>query len=78
MKIRRVKPAGSLHFSHYDQVIEAAIAGSGIAIGRWPHLANHLRTGVLVSPLLDAGVARHGGFYVVVANEAPPEPVEAF
>ena len=78
MKMRRVKPAGSLHFSHYDQVIEAAIAGSGIAIGRWPHLANHLRTGVLVSPLLDAGVARHGGFYVVVANDAPREPVEAF
>ena len=78
MKMRRIKPAGSLHFSHYDQVIEAAIAGSGVAIGRWPHLASHLRTGVLVSPLLDAGVARHGSFYVVVAPETPPEPVEAF
>ena len=72
MKIRGVKPAGSLHFSHYDQVIEAAIAGSGIAIGRWPHLASHLRTGVLVAPLLDAGVARHGGFYIVAANELRP------
>ena len=78
MKMRRIEPAGSLHFSHYDQVIEAAIAGSGIAIGRWPHLASHLRSGVLVSPLLDAGVARHGGLYVVVANEAPTEPAKAF
>lgn len=78
MQIRGLKPAGSLHFSHYDQVIEAAIAGSGIAIGRWPHLANHLRAGILVSPLLDAGVARLGGFYVVVGDEAPLEQVEAF
>jgi LysR family glycine cleavage system transcriptional activator len=78
MKMRRVKPAGSLQFSHYDQVIEAAIAGSGIAIGRWPHLASHLATGVLVSALSDAGVARHGGFYVVVEDDAPPEPIQAF
>jgi DNA-binding transcriptional LysR family regulator len=29
-----VKPKGTLHFNQYDQVISAAIAGQGIALGR--------------------------------------------
>ena len=78
MKIRALKPAGSLRFSHYDQVIEAAIAGSGVAIGRWPHLASHLRTGVLVAPLLDSGVAHLGWFELIVSSAAPPEGSKAF
>jgi LysR family glycine cleavage system transcriptional activator len=78
MKIRGLKPAGYLRFSHYDQVIAAAISGAGIAVGRWPHLASHLRKKILVAPLGDAAVARFGRFHVVVGSAAPPAPVEAF
>ena len=31
-----VKPAGALRFSLYDQVIQAAVAGQGVALGRLP------------------------------------------
>lgn len=78
MKIRGLKPAGSLRFSHYDQVIEAAIAGSGVAIGRWPHLASHLQSGVLVAPLSDSGVAHLGWFELIVSSAAPSEVSMAF
>jgi DNA-binding transcriptional LysR family regulator len=45
-----LKPAGSLRFSIYDQVIQAAASGQGIALGRIPMIAEHLRDGRLVSP----------------------------
>jgi DNA-binding transcriptional LysR family regulator len=78
MRIRGLRPAGSLRFSHYDQVIAAAISGSGLAIGKWPHLASQLQQNVLVAPLGDAGVARLGRFYLIVGSDAPAGPVEAF
>jgi DNA-binding transcriptional LysR family regulator len=48
--LRRVKPSGTLHFSHCDQVIQAALEGSGVAIGKRPHLTRHLRDGLLCAP----------------------------
>jgi LysR family glycine cleavage system transcriptional activator len=39
------KPRGVLRFNQYDQVIHAALAGQGVALGRLP----------LVQPLLDEG-----------------------
>jgi DNA-binding transcriptional LysR family regulator len=72
--IRRFRPAGWLRFSHYDQVVAAALAGSGIAIGKWPHLARHLRDGVLVAPLGRSASALIGGFYVVTSNDAQSRP----
>ncbi len=40
-----VKPNGVLHFNQYDQVIQAALAGHGIALGRLE----------LIQPLIDGG-----------------------
>src|SRR5512134_252444 len=37
-KLRPVAPAATMRFSHYDQVIQAAIDGVGVAIGKRPHL----------------------------------------
>jgi DNA-binding transcriptional LysR family regulator len=79
MRARPVTPAGTMRFSHYDQVIDAAIDGIGVAIGKWPHLARHLRQGVLCAPFGTEGVAHIGGFYLVVARGAVGrESVEAF
>lgn len=76
--VRSLRPAGALRFSHYDQVIAAAISGSGVAIGKWPHLASQLHQKALIAPLGDAGVTHLGRFYVVVASAAPRDAVEAF
>jgi len=78
MKLRRVRSAGWLRFSHYDQVIAAAIEGSGVAVGKRPHLTQHLRDGVLVAPLGDQAVKTLGGFYIEVARSAQPEVVAPF
>jgi LysR family glycine cleavage system transcriptional activator len=78
MRLPALSPAGFLRFSHYDQVVRAAIDGSGVAIGKWPHLEQQLREGVLVAPLGDRGVVTLGSIYVIVAKTAPPSAVEVF
>jgi DNA-binding transcriptional LysR family regulator len=45
-----VTPAGALHFSHYDQLIQAAVKGQGIALGRMPLLEHLVKSGELVVP----------------------------
>jgi DNA-binding transcriptional LysR family regulator len=79
MNIRGFKPAGSLRFAHYDQVIQAAIAGGGIAIGKWPHIVRELGNGSLCVPLGEASVAWRGGYYPVTrADAGNSEVVGAF
>ena len=77
-KIHRAKPARSLTFSHYDQVIDAAIKGGGVAVGKLPHLIDHLRAGILVAPLGAAGVARIGGFFIEFNGTAQHDVADAF
>jgi DNA-binding transcriptional LysR family regulator len=36
MQLTQLKPAAVLHFSSYDQLIQAAVAGQGVALGRVP------------------------------------------
>lgn len=76
--IRRAKAARSLTFSHYDQVIEAAVKGSGVAVGKRPHLIDHLRDGSLVAPLGASGVARIGGFFIEFNRTAQHDVADAF
>src|SRR5262252_1480274 len=45
-----VKPAGMLRFSQYDQVMQAAIDGHGIALGRSRFVAHWVKQGKLVLP----------------------------
>ena len=78
MRLRRIKGTAWLRFSHYDQVIEAARNGSGVAIGKWPHLSEHLRSGTLVAPLGEAGTATVGAFYLEVLDTAPREAADSF
>jgi DNA-binding transcriptional LysR family regulator len=75
MKMLKLKPAGTLRFSHYDQVIQAAIDGSGIAIGRTPHNARHLRDGSLVAPLGKAGAIPWGNYFVLIAPSSAQRPI---
>ena len=45
-----LRPAGSLRFSHYDQVIRSALDGQGVALGRRPFVTQFLADGSLVQP----------------------------
>jgi LysR family transcriptional regulator, glycine cleavage system transcriptional activator len=79
IRIPRVKPASTLRFPQYDQVVSAAIEGSGVAMGVLPYLARHLREGVLCAPFGREGVAHRGTFFVVCRPDvAERDAVKAF
>jgi DNA-binding transcriptional LysR family regulator len=73
-----LKPAGSLRFTVYDQVIQAAVAGQGVALGRIPMIAAHLRDGRLVAPFPKRYDSARG-YFVIVGPRAGERPdVAAF
>ena len=78
MRLRSIKGVGWQRFSHYDQVIEAARKGSGVAVGKWPHLSEHLRDGELVAPLGTSGEVVVGGFYLEISDFAQTDAADAF
>src|SRR5947209_17981599 len=45
-----LKPAGALHFSQYEQMIQAAISGQGVALGRQPLINELIQSGMLATP----------------------------
>ena len=49
-----------LHFSSYDQLIQAAVAGQGVALGRVPLIDRLLKAKKLVAPFADAVVSPKG------------------
>jgi DNA-binding transcriptional LysR family regulator len=78
MHLRNIKGVGWQRFSHYDQVIEAARKGSGVAVGKWPHLSEHLHRGELVAPLGKSGEVLVGGFYLQISDFAQSDAADAF
>ncbi|MGH8801040.1 MAG: LysR substrate-binding domain-containing protein [Casimicrobiaceae bacterium] len=73
-----LKPAGSLHFLLYDQVIQAAVGGQGIALGRLPMLADHLRDGRLVAPFARKLESARSYFAIAAERSAGRRDVRAF
>ena len=73
-----LKAGGSLRFSIYDQVVQAAVSGQGIALGRIPMIAEHLRDGRLVSPFPKRYDSARGYYVLVASNAAERADVGAF
>lgn len=48
--LEQLTPAADLRFSLYDQMIQAALDGQGVALGRLPLLAQLIESGRLVAP----------------------------
>ncbi len=69
LDLRDFEPAGKLHFSHYDQLIQAAIDGHGVALGRHPLVRQLLRERKLVAPFKKK-VASSRAYYVVESPTA--------
>jgi DNA-binding transcriptional LysR family regulator len=51
MQMPSLRGAGALRFSHYDQMVRAAIDGQGVALGRVPLVQEQIRNGALATPL---------------------------
>ena len=68
MGLPEIRMKNTLRFSQYSDVVAAAVAGQGVAIGRLPLLDALLRDGRLVAPF--SGAASHFGYFVTVAPRA--------
>jgi LysR family transcriptional regulator, glycine cleavage system transcriptional activator len=68
-RIADLRPAGTLSFSGYEQIIPAAVAGHGVGLGRTPLVKDLLASGELVAPFKSsADPAR--AYYAVVSKSA--------
>jgi DNA-binding transcriptional LysR family regulator len=73
-----LKPAGSLRFKLYDQVIQATLDGQGVALGRVPLVSGLLRAGRLVAPFPRRFESARGYFAVVAPHARERPDVTAF
>ena len=73
MKLDHLKPASVLHFSQFDQLINAAIEGQGVALGRSPLLKRLLRERKLVAPFKKT-VASPRSYHLVQSAAALRKP----
>ena len=73
-----LRPAGTLSFSGYEQIIPAAVAGHGVALGRSPLVKDLIDSRQLVAPFKSmADPAR--AYFVIVSRDAAQRPeVNAF
>ena len=72
-RLADLRPAGSLTFSGYDQIIPAAIAGNGVALGRSPLVRKLIASGELVAPFKrSADPAR--AYYAIVSKNSTDRP----
>jgi LysR family glycine cleavage system transcriptional activator len=73
-----LRSAGSLRFRLYDQVIQAAVGGQGVALGRLPMIAEHLRDGRLVAPFARKYESTRSYFAIVAPRAGDRDDVAAF
>lgn len=73
-----LRPAGSLRFTLYDQVVQAAVGGQGVALGRLPLIAEHLREGKLVAPFPKRYDSERGYVAIVAPHATAREDVAEF
>jgi DNA-binding transcriptional LysR family regulator len=71
--IADLRPAGTLSFSGYEQIIPAAVAGHGVALGRTPLVKDLLASKELVAPFKSsADPAR--AYFAIVSRRAAGRP----
>lgn len=77
--LSRMEPAGSLHFSHYDQLIQAAASGEGVALGRLPLLSRQIKEGRLAAPFergrfSGRALSSSRAYFVLPSVSSAPKP----
>jgi LysR family glycine cleavage system transcriptional activator len=72
-RIAHLRAAGTLSFSGYEQIIPAAVAGHGVALGRSPLVKGLIASGELVAPFKStADPAR--AYFAIVSKSASGRP----
>lgn len=73
--LSEIKPRSMLHLNHYDQVVQAALAGQGIALGRAALVEPLIAEGKLVA--VDTGKGKSSGhaYWLVQAEAAARQEV---
>ena len=67
--VPELRAAGNLRFTGYDQIIPAAIAGHGVALGRTPLVDAAVAAGQLVAPLRQV-VPSDRAYWIVVSRRS--------
>jgi len=73
MRIEHLKPAGSLHFSDYDQMMNAAVRGQGVALGRIPLINLLIKERKLVVPF-GQSLASPMGYHLLRSADSTRKP----
>src|ERR671936_285756 len=76
--IADLRPAGTLTFSGYEQIIPAAVAGHGVALGRTPLVKDLLASKELVAPFKSSADPARAYFVIVSKNAAARPEVGEF
>src|SRR3954470_2295690 len=77
-RIPDLRPAGTLSFSGYEQIIPAAIAGHGVALGRTPLVKDLVAAGELVAPFKSSADPARSYFAIVSKTASERPEVAAF
>jgi DNA-binding transcriptional LysR family regulator len=73
-----LRPAGTVRFNQYDQLIQAAVAGQGVALGQRRLVDDLLRAGQLVIPF-EGDMTGGRAYYLVTSPASARKPhVRAF
>jgi LysR family glycine cleavage system transcriptional activator len=78
VQLPKLASAGSLRFDQYDQLIQAAIEGQGVALGIGALIKRHLQQGRLVAPFEQKSSSPRGYYLVVAQHAADRAEVAAF
>jgi DNA-binding transcriptional LysR family regulator len=77
-RLTDLRPAASLVFSGYEQIIPAAVAGHGVALGRSPLVRKLLASGELVAPFKRSADPARAYFAILSKNSAGRPEVADF
>jgi DNA-binding transcriptional LysR family regulator len=76
--VRDLIPAGNVGFSQYDLLLQAAVAGQGVALGRRPLIDHWLARGELVMPFAKRYEVPRGYFALCGSQAAGRAEVQQF
>jgi LysR family glycine cleavage system transcriptional activator len=71
--IGKLRSAGALHFTQYEQMIQAAINGQGVALGRHPLVKDLIESGALVAPF-SSTLGGSRAYFLLVSPAANGKP----
>jgi DNA-binding transcriptional LysR family regulator len=77
-RLADLRAAATLSFSGYEQIIPAAVAGHGVALGRSPLVKNLIASGELVAPFKSTADPARAYYAVIAPNAAGRAEVGEF